>query len=196
MVHLEDAHIGSPAGTALLHRFGSGVEHLHKADGAGSHTAGGIDHAAPGTQTGEGKACAAAGFVNEGGLLHRFKNFLHAVAHRQNKAGRKLTQLPPGVHQGGRIGQKAKVCHGVVKFLGRFLHIGLGIIIPIGLSDGTGHPLEQLGHRFQRFALGIPDQIAFFQHRSGVFRNIHALFSPPAAAPKSPAFPANCMFSF
>ncbi len=44
MVHSQDAHVGSAAGTALLDGFGGGIKHLHKGDGAGRDPLGGKNH--------------------------------------------------------------------------------------------------------------------------------------------------------
>ena len=39
MVNTQHTHICTPAGSALLYRFGSGVKNLHKAYGAGGNAA-------------------------------------------------------------------------------------------------------------------------------------------------------------
>ena len=106
MIHPQDAHIGAATGAALLDGFGSHVKHTHKADRAGSHTAGGADGGACLPQAAEGKAGAAARLMDEGGILHRIKDVHHAVIDGQHEAGAQLTQRATGIHQGGGIGQE------------------------------------------------------------------------------------------
>ena len=193
VVHLQNAHVGAPPGAALLDGFGGGVEHFHKADGARRHAAGGIDHASLGAQAGKGEAGAAAGFVDQGRLLHRFKDLFHRIFHRQHKAGGKLAQGAACVHQGGGVGQELQVGHGLVKGPGRLVHVGFGVVLPVGLGNGIGHTLKELGHCFHRFVFRIADQIAFFQHSLGVFCYFHRRSSSSSVSFRRPAEPPPCL---
>jgi hypothetical protein len=109
--HREDAHIGAAAGAALLDRLSGGVEHFEERDGAGGDTHRGT-HAVPArTQAGEGEAGAAAGLVDDGGLLDRFEDAGDAVRHRKDEAGGELLDFAAGVHQRWRVGQEVELLH-------------------------------------------------------------------------------------
>ena len=142
MVNAQNAHVGAAAGAALLDRLGGHVEHPHKADGAAGHASSGIDGAAARTQAGEGEARAAARFVNERGLLDRFKYGVHTVGHRQDKAGGQLAQRPSGVHQRGRVRKEIQRRHHLIEFLLQRLQIRFLVIRGVGGGDGPGDPVE------------------------------------------------------
>ena len=169
MIHPKDAHIGAAAGAALFYRFGGGVEHLHKADGARSHTAGGFYNAPFGTQTGKGKPGAAAGFMDQSGVFDGIEDAFHGIFHRQNEAGGKLTQFFAGVHQRRRIGQKAHGGHQFVKFFFGRCDIGVAVVIAVFGGKSAGNPSEEAFRRFDDIVLFITGQITPFQYDTGVF---------------------------
>ena len=173
VVHPENAHIGPPAGAALLHRLGGGVEDLHKGDGAAGNTPGGVYRGALGPQPGEGKTGAAAGLVDQGGVLDGVEDVLHGVLHRKHEAGRELSQRTAGVHEGGGVGEKVQAGHQVIKEFGRGRHIGLGVEARIGCGDRVRHPVKKLVHRLNRLSVLVTDQIAPLQDGAGIFGNGH-----------------------
>ena len=146
----EDAHVGAAAGAALLDRLGGGVEHFEERDGAGRHAHRGADAVAAGTQAGEGEAGAAAGLVDDGGLLDRFEDAGDAVRHRQDEAGGELLDFAAGVHQRRRVGQEVEPLHegektvfplGGGRFGGDFINI-LGVVQELSLGDIVGDAPE------------------------------------------------------
>ena len=60
-----------------------------------------------GPDAGEGEAGAAAGLVDQGGVLDGFEDGVDVVLHGQHETGGELAQLPAGVHQGGGVGHEA-----------------------------------------------------------------------------------------
>ena len=181
MVHPQDAHVRPAPGAALLHGLGSHIEHAHKADGAGGHAACGIDGRAVLPQTGERKARAAAGFVDERGVFHRLENRLHAVLHRQHKAGRKLPQRAARIHQRGRVWQKTQAGHQLVKAVRQRSSIRVFIIIPVCRRHGRGNTAEQARHILRVVALCVLGEIPLFQHLQRIFPNVfdRHFFSSP-----------------
>ena len=178
MVDAQDTHIGPPAGASLLDRFGGHVEHPHKANRAAGHPAGGVDRASRRAQAGEREAGAAPRFVNQGGLLDRLKNGLHAVGHRQHEAGGQLAERPARVHQGRGVGQEFQAGHQAIELLLHRSQIDAGFVGLVRRGNGFGHPAEQLLHRFGGPALVVTDQIAALQHRAGILRNFHSGILP------------------
>ena len=85
--------------------------------GPGGHAAGGAHIAVLGSQPGKGKAGAAAGLVDQGGIAQGAENALHAVLDRQHEAGRQLPQAPAGIHQGRGVGQEFELGHQLVEGL-------------------------------------------------------------------------------
>ena len=168
VVHPEDPHVGAPAGAALLDGFGGHVEDVHEGDGAGGHPLGGEHRVVGGPDVGEGKAGAAAGLVDEGGLFHRVEDALDVIVHRQDEAGGELAQLPAGVHQGGGVGHKLERRHEVVEFLGRGGHVRLGVVEPVDGGDGVGHPPEHVRGGFGGLPGFVLLEVALFQHYLGV----------------------------
>ncbi len=100
VVHPQNGHVGPPAGAALLDLFGGGIKNFHKRNRSRGHPAGGADHAVFRPQPREGKAGAASGFMNQGGIFQGTENPVHAVFHRQDKAGCQLSEPTAGIHQG------------------------------------------------------------------------------------------------
>jgi hypothetical protein len=173
VVHPQNPHVGAPAGAALLHRLGGGVEHLHKGDGAGGHAAGGVDGGALGPQAGEGEAGAAAALVDQRSVLDGVEDVLHGVGHRQHEAGGELAQGAARVHEGGGVGQEVQADHQLIKLLGRGHHVRLGIKAAVTLGHSVGHPAEQAVHGLGGLSLLVPGQVAPLQHGLCVFRNGH-----------------------
>ena len=62
-----------------------------------------------GPQAGEGEAGAAAGLVDQGGVLDGVEDALDGVLDGQDEAGGELAQLAAGVHQGRGVGQELKL---------------------------------------------------------------------------------------
>ncbi len=168
VVHPEDAHVGAPAGAALLDGFGGHVEDVHEGDGAGGHPLGGEHRVVGGPDAGEGEAGAAAGLVDEGSLFHRVEDALDVIVHRQDEAGGELAQLPAGVHQGGGVGHEAQGGHEVVEFLGGGGHVRLGVVVAVDGGDGVGHPAEHVRGGFGGLPGFVLLQVALLQHHQGV----------------------------
>ncbi len=99
VVHSKDAHIGATTGSPLLDSFGGGVEYAHKGNRSRCHPVSRGDNGIARPQAGERKTGAAAGLVDKRGVLIGLKNLLHGITDRQDKAGRQLSQGPPGIHE-------------------------------------------------------------------------------------------------
>ena len=172
MVHPQDAHVGAPAGAALLDGLGGHVKHPHEAHRAGGHSAGGAHRGTRLAQAAEAEAGAAAGLVDEGGVFHGVEDLHHAVADGQDKAGGKLAQGPAGVHQGGGIGQKAQAGHQLEKFIGQAPDAGLLAVFPVGGGHRVSHPAEHLLHRLHRLAVFVLCQITALEYLHGIAADI------------------------
>ena len=49
--------------------------------------------------------------MDQSGILYGIKDLIHAVLHRQDEAGGKLSQRTSGIHQSGGVWQEAQVGH-------------------------------------------------------------------------------------
>ena len=165
----QDAHIGAPAGAALLDHIGGGVEGADEADRPAGDAAGGADHIALRAQAAEREAGAAAALVNQRRLLDLVEDFVQRIVHRQHEAGRQLLQLAPGVHQRRRVGHQLQAAHGLVEplFGGLALRFA-GAVAQIGLRQIAGHPAEHPVGVFQHLAVAVFGQVAAAQHHFGV----------------------------
>ncbi|MPN29490.1 hypothetical protein SDC9_176943 [bioreactor metagenome] len=123
MIDAEDAHVRAAPRAALLDGFGCNVEHAHKADGAAGNAACGADGRALLAQARKRKSGAAAGLMDQRGVLDRLEDGLHAVLHGQHEAGRELAERAAGVHQRRRIWQKAQRGHQLKKLVRRRLDV-------------------------------------------------------------------------
>ena len=155
VVDAQNPHIGPSSGAALLDGFCSHVKHAQKADRAARHPTGGIDRAPVRAKAGEGKAGSAARFVDERGLLDRFKNGLHAVLDGEHKAGRELAEGPPRVHQSGGVWKKIESRHHLVKGFFKRSNVTALIIEQIRCGSGVRHSLKELLRGFDYITLFI-----------------------------------------
>ena len=170
VVDPEDGHVGAAPGAALLDLLGGGVEDLHERHRARGHPAGGAHGAVLGPQAREGKPGSAAGLVDDRGVFQGFEDAFHGVFHGQHETGRELSQAAPGVHQGGRVGQKLQVGHQAIEGLGRLFDISLRIVPGFRLGDVPGHAVEHVHGRLDGFAVFVLAQVAPGQDGLGVFR--------------------------
>ena len=140
----ENGHVGPPAGAPLLDGLGGDIENIHEGDGTGGDALGGQDPVVFGADAGEGKTGAAAAFVNQGGVFDGLEDAADIIVHRQHETGGQLPQLPAGIHQGGRVGHKGQGGHEMIKLAGDFVHVGLGVVAPVHLGNGLGHPVKHI----------------------------------------------------
>ncbi|MBA7581142.1 hypothetical protein ES708_23044 [subsurface metagenome] len=117
----------------------------------------------------EGKAGAAAALMDEGGVLYRVEDRLHGITDGNDKAGRKLPQLPPGIHQGGGVGQEFQVGHELVEFVFPGLNVGLGVIAKLSGGYSLSHAVQHLLRSLDHLTLFISLEIAFLQDTKSVF---------------------------
>ena len=101
MVYVENAHVGAPAGAALLNHVGGGVKCPDKANRTAGDPPGGANHVARRTQARKGETRPPAALMNQSRLLDLVEDRVQGVVDRQYEASGKLLQLPAGVHQGG-----------------------------------------------------------------------------------------------
>ena len=171
MVHREDAHIGAPAGAALLHRLRCRVKNGHEGDGARGDALGGLYHVVLRPDAGEGKARAAARLVDKSGMLHGLEDLVHGVAHGQHKAGGQLAQFPARVHERGAVGEEFKGRHHAVELAGALLD--LLVRRPVGLvslSDRPGNAGKHVISGLDHLPVFVPFQIAFFEDLQAILR--------------------------
>ena len=161
VINPENGHVGPPPGAPLLDGFGGDIENIHEGDGTGGHALGGKDPVVFGADAGEGKAGAAAAFVNQGGVFDGLEDAGDIIVHRQHETGGQLPQLPAGIHQGGRVGHKGQGGHEMIKLAGRFPPRR-----PRGRSAG---PLRQWfgppGETYPRGAHMTSPRSSFFRYR-------------------------------
>jgi len=169
VIDAQNAHVGAPARSALLDRFGRYVENTHEGDRPAGNAGGGQNDIIGRTQARKGKSGSSAGFVDQRGELHGVKDLFHGIAHRQDKAGGQLSQFTPGIHERRGIGQKFQLGHYSVEFFrdrGRILFF---IKLPVRGGDGIRHAPEHLNRSLQHLSLFVALQIAPLQNRNGVF---------------------------
>ena len=179
MVRVQNAHVGPPAGAPLLHHVRGQIEHAHEGHGARGHPVGAAHHVPGGAQGGEVEPRAASGLVDEGGVLERGEDLLHAVPHGEDKARRKLSLGGPRVHEGGRVGEEVQA-----------LHDGKKAFLPKGArgfgfrsGEGPGHAPEQA------FGGLLVFEVPFLENGQGVFGKRHQknlLCTAPGGAKRAP----------
>ena len=110
MVHAQDGHVGAAAGAALGDLTEGVVVDAQEADRSGGFAGGGFDDAALGAQAGEGKAVAAAGLLDEGGVAQGLEDAggvaAHVIIDGQDKAGGELPEGSAGAGEGGGVGEE------------------------------------------------------------------------------------------
>ena len=127
MIHAQDGHIGA-APAAALGDFAEGmVIDAQKADRAGG-LSGGCFHQRTGrAQAGEGKAVAAAGLLDEGGIAQGLENagriLAHVIGDGQHKTGSQLPQRCAGPGEGGGVGEELAGGEQVVILFRQRIHI-------------------------------------------------------------------------
>ncbi len=169
MINAQNAHVRAAPRAALLDLLCGGVEDAQEGNRAGGHTARSAHAGIPGAQTGEGKARAAAGFVDHGGEFHGIENFFNGIAHRQYKTGGELPQVAPGVHQRRRIGQKQPLTEQRIKFVGQFVGLPGGLFVfHFFLSNTRADAPEQPRRIFFGLAFGVFAVVTLGKHKFGV----------------------------
>ena len=106
---------------------------------------GAVHHVVVRAQAREGEAGAAAGLVDEGGVLDGVEDGLHGVADGQDEAGGELAQLAAGVHEGGGVGQELEARHELVEGLLPLLDGGGGVVQALGLGAAPRHSCREAG---------------------------------------------------
>ena len=169
MGDVEDAHIGTAAGTSLLDHIRSSVEGVDEAHRAGGDSTGGTNHVSFGAKPVEREAGTAAALVEQRRFFYPRKYGVQRIVHGKHKAGRELLQLPPGVHQSRRVGQEFQGCHDVEELIfgGLPFHFR-GPIVQVGLGQVFRHTSEHTFRIFQHITFPIFGQVASFQYHSGV----------------------------
>ena len=82
MVNVENAHVGAPAGAALLDHVGGGVKGPDKANRSAGDSPGGANHVTRRTQPGKGEARSPAAFMNQRRLLDLVEYRVQGIVHR------------------------------------------------------------------------------------------------------------------
>ncbi len=172
VVDAQYSHVRAAAGAALLDDLGRHVEDAHEGDGAGGHTAGGVDPIVPRAQAAERKAGAASRLMDERLLLDGVEDRFQRILDRQDKAGGQLLEVAPRVHERRRVGQKVQPGHHAEKGFGPTTDgFGRGPTVPaLGLGDIVRDPPEHLIGRLNRFTPCVLLQIAAPQHRQRIRR--------------------------
>jgi hypothetical protein len=71
----------------------------------------------------KGKTRSSPALENERCIFQRIKDTLHGIIDRENKAGCQLTDIFPGVYQGGSIRKKEEMRHDVKEFFLPFIRL-------------------------------------------------------------------------
>ena len=98
------AHIGASSEGALLDGVGGFGEYFPEADGPGGFAAAGGDIVAGGAELIEGEAGAAAGFLDDSGVLDGVEDTVDAVRDGQDETGAEHAHGTTGVHECGAVG--------------------------------------------------------------------------------------------
>ena len=119
--------------------------------------------------------------MDHGRIVQGSEDGLHAVFHRQNEAGRQLTEAPAGIHQGGGIGEKAEFGHEIVEGVFHLPGLFFSAEGQFCLGDVAGDPAKHLVRCFDDLAAGVLFQIAAVKNGFGVAAELGALFPEDAA---------------
>ncbi len=175
MVHPQDAHVGTPAGAALLDHIGRGIEKRHERHRARGDAHGRADNVVLGPEPGEAEAGAPARLVYQRhgaeGVVDAALSVGERVVHRKHEACGKLAQRAPRVHEGGRVRHEQPVGHHGIERLGQRLdRAGGRAIRRIRRRDGAGHAPEEILRLFGRLAVLVLDQVPLLENSDGVGR--------------------------
>ena len=168
MVHAQNAHIGPAPGAALLDLLCGRVEDAQKGNRAGSNPAGGAHPAVARAQAREGKARAAAGFVNHGRVFDGIKDLFDGVAHGQHEAGRKLAQVRTCIHERGGVGQEFPAGHQLIEFPRQGFGAVGALVGSLLRGNSRGHAPEEVARRFFKAPVGVFALITLLQYHGGI----------------------------
>ena len=164
----QDGHVGAAAGAALLDGLGGGVENSHERNGAGGAAAGGADDVSLGPEAGEREASAAAGLMDESGVLDGLEDGCHRVFDGKHKAGGELLELSSGVHEGGRVGEELQAGDEAVEVARLSFHIGPRVIALAGRGDVPSNAPEHLPRLFERYPIFALAEVAIAENGEGI----------------------------
>ena len=171
VIHAQHGHVGAAARAALGHFAEGVVVNAQEAHRAGGLPGRGFHQAALGAQARKGKAVAAAGLLDQGGVPQGGEDaggFLaHVVRNGQHETGRQLAQGGAGPGKGGRIGEEALGGEKLVVFLGAGDYVTAPGLFDFG--HVVSHTPEHFLHAFSRLAVVALAHVAARQHLAGVF---------------------------
>ena len=110
MIDAQHSHVGAAAGAALGDLAKGLIVDAQETHRSGSLPGGGLDQGAFGAQAREGKAIAAAGLLDQGGIAQSLEDArrvaTHIIGDGQHETGCQLPERRAGAGKGGRIGEE------------------------------------------------------------------------------------------
>ncbi len=174
MVDAEDGHVGAAAGAALGNLTEGVVVDTEEPDGSGGFAGGSFDDAALGAETGEGKAVAAAGLLDESGVAERLEDAggvaTHVIINGEDEAGGELSEGSAGAGEGGGVGEESLGGEESVILAGE----GVDISGPFFLDDGdvVSNTPEHLFNGLSRLPVSAAADVALDKHLPGVIGKV------------------------
>src|SRR5262249_22273203 len=94
---------------------------------------------------------------------------VHRIFDGQHEAGRQLSEIPPGVHQGWRVWEELQTGHDLKEFRFGRLCIVERAVAEVGRSYALRDPPKHLLGRLDDVALRVAREKAFFKDPKRVF---------------------------
>jgi hypothetical protein len=198
VVHPEDAHVGPPPGAALLDLVRRCVVDGHEGNGPARHAHRGLDQVVLGTQPREPEARAPTALVDDGLVLEGVVDAVYGVLDRQHEARGELLQLPPGVHEGRRVGHELPGEHHLEEPLLGLLVEPLGLLAlleaELALGNVRRDPPEHLYWLLDGLALLVLLEVALLENGERVVGEFYICKPVPVYFHTHPPYFTACLF--
>src|SRR5262249_3595717 len=119
-------------------------------------------------------AGASSAFLNQSGLAQRPEYAVHRIFNGQHEAGRKLSEIPAGIHQCGRVGQELQTGRDLKEFLLGPFSVVERTVAEVGGGYAPGDAPKHFLGRFDYLALDVAREYALFKDAKRVFCELNA----------------------
>jgi hypothetical protein len=193
VVHPQYPHVRPAPRPALLDLVRRGVIYGHERDRPRRDPHRALHEVVLGPEATEAETGPAPALVDDRLVLERVVDAVYRVFNRQDEACRELLQLPPRVHQGGRVRHELSAQHELEELLFRPLVEALGLFAlfeaELALGDVRRHAAEHVYGLLDGLAALVLLQVTLLENGDGVLRklsvrvlvstDLHPLPSPP-----------------
>jgi len=164
VVHLQDSHIGPPAGATLFDGLRRHVENGHEGDRSAGHALSGEYLVVFRANARKREAGTPSAFVDHGGVFDGIKDAVDGILHGQHKTCGQLAQGAARIHQGGRVGDEIEGRHESEEAVSRLLDLLLSLEGGIARRNGPRNPPEQLLRCFDELVLFVFLQVTLLEY--------------------------------